>query len=171
MAKHVFLTGEIQIGKSTALRRFLENTGFSADGFMSHIVNAEVGRELYLARFDSILGESDSRLCARVNFSNTEVLSDVFDTHGAKIVASSGKRTLIVMDELGRMEQNSPRFIAAVMAKLDADTRVVGVVKKADCEFLDAVRARTDIELITVTKENRDTVPPMLTTIFKDLAR
>ncbi|MDR0838868.1 MAG: nucleoside-triphosphatase, partial [Oscillospiraceae bacterium] len=156
MARHVFLTGEIQVGKSTAIRKFLAATGIAADGFLSHIITAQVGRELYLARYDTALGESDSRLAARVNYPEVEVFPEIFDLHGAELVRSAGAHALIIMDELGTMEEVAEEFKRAVFERLDGGVPILGVVKKRDSPFLDAVRAHGNVEVITVTEENRD---------------
>jgi nucleoside-triphosphatase len=166
MARHVFLTGEIQVGKSTSIRRFLENTGVAADGFISRIVPALGRRELYIARFDTELGETDRRLAAVMAQPRKRVFLDVFDSHGADIVVSSGKRQLIILDELGNLEEDAPLFKDAVRRKLDGDIPALGVVKKADGAFLDSIRSRSDVELITVTTENRNGIPGLLARRF-----
>jgi nucleoside-triphosphatase len=163
---HVFLTGEIRVGKSTALRKFLAETGLTADGFASRIVDVPGGRELYIARFDSVRGETDDRLAARIAFPRIEVFGEVFDAFGADILSEAGRRALVLMDELGVMEENSPRFKAAVFRTLDGAKPVVGVVRRKASPFLDAVRARADVELITVTAKNRDAVPALLAARF-----
>ncbi|MDR1590076.1 MAG: nucleoside-triphosphatase [Oscillospiraceae bacterium] len=162
MARHIFLTGEIQVGKSTAIRRFLGNTGVAADGFVSRIVPARGRRELYLARFDTERGETGKRLAAVIEYPRKRVFGEVFDTHGTEIVASSGKRRLIILDELGVLEECSPIFKAAVIRQLDGAIPALGVLKKADGAFLDSIRARPDVELVTVTAENRDEIPELL---------
>jgi nucleoside-triphosphatase len=166
---HVFLTGEVQIGKSTALRRFLERSGIPTDGFVSHMIAVPPHRELYIARYDSVLGESMSRLAARVAFPNREVFSDVFDVHGAAILASCGHRSLFLMDELGSMEEDSPAFKSAVFRVLDGDIPVVGVLKRVDCPFIDVIQSRPDVTVIHVTDQNRDGVPDTLSDIFAGL--
>jgi nucleoside-triphosphatase len=169
--KHIFLTGEIQVGKSTIIRKYLANTGETADGFLSHIVDVdkskpELGRELYLARFDTERGETDSRLAARVNRPNFEVYTDVFDGHGAELVLSAGARDLIIMDELGRFEESAEVFNTAVFARLDGDKPILGVVKKVETPFLDAVRSHTNVTMITVTEQNREDILQQLISEF-----
>jgi nucleoside-triphosphatase len=164
---HVFLTGEIQVGKSTAIRRFLERTGVRADGFLSHIVLSPPYRELYIARFDTSGGETQSRLAARMSHPDIEVFGDVFDAHGVDILESCGRAPLFIMDELGRLEERSPLFKSAVFRVLDGDTPVLGVLKKADCPFLNAVKARSDVSVITVTEQNRDGIPDKLAEMLR----
>ncbi|MDR0862535.1 MAG: nucleoside-triphosphatase [Oscillospiraceae bacterium] len=170
MSRHIFLTGEIQIGKSTALRRFLLQSGMTADGFMSHIVDTADGtRTLYLARYDSVFGETESQVAARVTPPDGfTVRTDVFDAFGADIIARAGNRDLIIMDELGRMEEQAERFKAAVFRKLDSrEKRVIGVVKQVQTPFLDAVRARPDVRVIEVTRNNRDAIPNLLAELLR----
>ena len=170
MKKHIFLTGEIQIGKSTAIRQFLESSGAHADGFLTRFYTQEqqllqrheLQRELYLYRFDSKLGESEGRLAVKMNRPDIEVFVETFAVHGTGIVRNSGASGLIIMDELGAFEEKALEFKAAVFEKLDGVVPVLGVVKKRDSPFLDAVRAHPNVEVIEVTVENRDGIPQLL---------
>jgi nucleoside-triphosphatase len=169
MRRHVFLTGEIQIGKSTAIRRFLRASGVDADGFVSRIVFSEGRRELHIARFDTSGGVTDSRLAAIVGTPRAAARGEAFDSHGAGIVESCGARRLIIFDELGVLEENATRFKTAVIGKLGGRVPALGVVKKAESAFLDAIRGRPDVDVITVTAENRDEIPELLARRFHNL--
>ena len=177
---HIFLTGEIQVGKSTAIRRFLANTDTQADGFLSHIVSVdaerpELGRNLHLARFDTEIGETDSVLAASNaaasqsanGFAPFTVYTEVFDTRGAELVRSAGRHGLILMDELGRMEEDAAEFKRAVFERLDGDVPILGVVKMVQTPFLDAVRAHPCVTVVTVTQANRDDVPRLIREMLK----
>jgi nucleoside-triphosphatase len=165
-ARHVFLTGEIQVGKSTSIRKFLADTGALADGFVSRVIPANGRRELYISRFDSRSGMPERRLAATVGHPGARTFLDVFDGYGAEIINSSGKYGLVIMDELGPLEENALAFKSAVIEKLNGPARVLGVIKKKESAFLDSVRERADVELITVTPENRDYLPAALRGIF-----
>jgi nucleoside-triphosphatase len=95
-----------------------------------------------------------------------EIYSDIFDTYGADIVASSGSRGLIILDELGVLEDHSPVFRRAVMDKLDGAVPALGVLKQADGDFLAELRSRSDIEIILLTRENREFAPCWLAERF-----
>lgn len=163
MKKHIFLTGEIQTGKSTAIRRFLGNTCLSFDGIITRYDTMQSPeRKLYMYRLDSTAGETDARLAVNMNFPHTEIFSDVFNIHGAEIIRASGKRDLIIMDELGSFEEKSPDFKSAVFEKLDGHKQVCGVVKLRNSPFTDEVKAHKNVRLITVTEENRNEIPALL---------
>ena len=161
---HLFLTGYIQVGKSTALRRFLKDSGISADGFLTEFDSRGAVRRLYLKRFDTEARRdyNDMRLVAEVGPGGMRPYPEAFDTFGVDCIASAGKRRVILMDELGLIEEDSPLFKEAVLRRLDGGIPVVGVVKMRESPFLDAVRAHPDVEAITVTLENRDGIPALL---------
>ena len=45
---------------------------------------------------------------------------------------------------------------------LDGETPIVGVIQQAESAFLDTVRAHPEVEIVTVTEENRDALPQQL---------
>ena len=62
----------------------------------------------------------------------------------------------MVMDELGWMESSSYAFQKAVFAALSGPVPVLGVVRDERLPFLDAVRSHPEVELLTITRENRE---------------
>ena len=66
------------------------------------------------------------------------------------------------------MELLSPQFQAVVEKALDADNPVLGTVTLARHPFAQKIKARDDVEIIEVTKENRDEV---LTSLTKELKK
>lgn len=169
MKKHILLTGEIQVGKSTALAGFLEKTGVRADGFVTRFLHTESGRELYISRFDSVTGECMRTLAVRMNKSQPEVFADAFSVSGVEILHSAGCYGLIIMDELGVFEERSPEFKQAVFERLDGDIQILGVVKKKISPFLDAVRLHPKVAVIEVTEKNRDSVPDMIKSVIDNI--
>ena len=71
---------------------------------------------------------------------------------------------LIVIDEIGKMECCSSRFCHAVEAALNARIKVLATLGIGRLPFLDAIRSRPDIELVTLTKHNRDALVAELST-------
>jgi nucleoside-triphosphatase len=63
---------------------------------------------------------------------------------------------LIVIDEIGKMECASDRFCRSVEDVLDAQVSVLATVGIARLPFLQSVRRRPDVELLTLTERNRD---------------
>jgi nucleoside-triphosphatase len=64
-----------------------------------------------------------------------------------------------LVDEIGKMECLSPRFVAAVEALLAARTPLVATVAMRGCGFIERVKRRRDVELWAVSRANRDALP------------
>ena len=159
---HIFLTGERQTGKSTALRRFLAETKISADGFMTFFDVRGENRTLYLARFDTEAADIEQRPIARITSGGVIIYGEVFESFGRQCLVEAGKRRVILMDELGSMEEGAPLFKEAVLSRLNGDKTVVGVIKAIKSPFLDAVLKHPKVEVIALTKKNRDNIPALL---------
>ncbi len=72
----------------------------------------------------------------------------------------SGRLALI--DELGRMELACSAFRNAVDALFRADVDVVATVQAHHDPFTDALKRRSDVELVPLTPANRDDLPAEL---------
>ncbi|MFK0256236.1 nucleoside-triphosphatase [Streptomyces sp. NPDC090445] len=75
--------------------------------------------------------------------------------------AATGEATgqLVLIDELGRMELACTAFRDAVTTLFTADIDVVATVHAHRDPFTDALKQRTDIEVIHLTPANRDALP------------
>jgi len=162
---HVFLTGDIRVGKTTIINKFISYTGLSADGFATYwVTDGGSFRSLYLSPYspyDVELQYDKRHLIARDSKRQPLFSADmvrVFDVHGSEILKNSGKHDVIVMDELGFLETASAIFQRAVMRHISGDVPILGVIKPKQTEFLDTVRAHPNVEICEVTVENREDV-------------
>jgi nucleoside-triphosphatase len=74
--------------------------------------------------------------------------------------------SVLVIDELGKMELASERFRDAVGALFDADTPIVATVHAHRHPFTDALKRRDDVEVRRVTRANRDALPKQILAIL-----
>jgi nucleoside-triphosphatase len=75
---------------------------------------------------------------------------------------------LMVIDEIGKMELSSARFQQAVLDALAAPVPVMATLGNGDLPFLEAIRTRPDVQLITVTERNRDALIGQLVKRFSN---
>ncbi|QHC22232.1 nucleoside-triphosphatase [Streptomyces sp. GS7] len=66
---------------------------------------------------------------------------------------------LVLIDELGRMELTCTAFRDTVRSLFESDIDIVATVHAKSDPFTDALKRRADIELVQVTRANRDTLP------------
>jgi nucleoside-triphosphatase len=163
--RHVFLMGERGVGKSTIVHRYCGTLGFVPGGFLTLPRNTVEGGgdSIYIMPYTRAGDSEDAWKVAvrKGGGAGTIAYPEVFDSRGVEILEKSRGSALIVMDELGFMENKALLFQAAVLKTLDGDTPVIGVVKpatmrKTDTAFLSAVRTHPAVKVIEVTAENRE---------------
>ena len=158
--KHLFLTGEKQVGKSTLLRRLIEAKALSCSGFetQAFYLNGERRGFTLHGRVEMPPYENDCICCARIEAKRSVPVLAVFDENGARMLSASreGSSPFILMDELGRLERQAQTFIHEIYACLDSDKRVLGVLQKCSSDHVEAISKREDVTVITVTSENRE---------------
>jgi nucleoside-triphosphatase len=165
--KHLFLTGRPGCGKTTVILKALEGRAGS-DGFFTEetrsggrrtgfSINTLDGRKGLLAGADF---KSPVRIGRyKVNLKDIDEVA-VSSIHRA--ISNPGTR-VVVIDEIASMEMASTTFREAVMAALDGPKSVLGTIQMRKDPFLDDIRARPDVGLIEVTRENRNELPSRVT--------
>lgn len=66
---------------------------------------------------------------------------------------------LYVIDEIGKMELFSEKFRKKLMELLSRPSNLLATIAKKGDGFLDEIKKRSDVELIEVTKQDRDRLP------------
>lgn len=162
MARHIFLTGDIQVGKSTLIHRVLAlHPGLRLGGF--YTLSAYPGADPSLRHVYMVPAAQPDTPC---DTGNTVALchpgrplrrfADVFDRLGPVYLAQPDSPDLVLMDELGTLEGEALRFQAAVLARLNGPIPVLGVIKPKGHPFLQAIRRRGDVQVIEVSARNRE---------------
>jgi len=75
---------------------------------------------------------------------------------------------VIVIDEIGKMEVESPTFVQAVKDALDADKPLILTLhKKSRNPLLQDIRRRDDVRILEVTQVNRNLLPYKIVKLMK----
>ena len=164
--KNLLLTGEPACGKTTVVRRVLEGLGgLRLAGFYTQ----EVRRAGSRIGFQAIGLHGTRVTLAHVLFSSPlrvgrygVDLTRFEDLVEEELTKPAGAVDVFVVDEIGKMECFSRRFIDATRALLEGPVPVLATVGHKGRGFLTEVKTRRDIRLITVSKANRDALPDRL---------
>lgn len=163
MKRHLFLTGEKGVGKSTLIDLLHERAGGRAGGFRTRRVFTVRPGE---ATVHLLRAATDEQPCEEnLLFSCSAPGEDMvgrFDSLGCAALRDGEGCGLLLMDELGPHEAEAEGFQRAVTAALDGEARVLGVLQRADSPFLAAIAAREDVAVLEVTRENRDGLAALL---------
>lgn len=167
---HIFLTGEIQVGKSTVIARTLSLLNITPGGYKTYFGpdRGAKSRLLYINAADKPPAYHEGNAIARmVRGEKPVILLEKFDVYGAGLLQSSmANARLILMDECGNLEQSAHIFQREIFRCLDGDIPVFGVVKQDSYGWTDGIRNHPKVCLYTVTTENRDSLPSLLTEQF-----
>jgi nucleoside-triphosphatase THEP1 len=157
--RHLFLTGEKQVGKSTLIRNFLLEQSLEAAGFFTLPFDIGGERKGYVLHSLRPMPpyENNSPVVIRTGERSHMAVVPVFETIGVKIIEESllAPCSLLVMDELGKAEREANGFRDAVNRCLNGTKPVLGVLQKGDYPFYHDVTCRKEIQLLYVTEDNR----------------
>ena len=166
LRRHLFLTGDKQVGKSTLLRRLIEVRQLDCAGFetQAFFLNGERRGFTLHGRVEMPPYRNDCICCARIEEKRAVPILPVFEENGVLILKRSlaSPAPFLLMDELGRLEREASDFIAQVEACLDADKRVLGVLQKCNSAHVARIAQRADVTVLTVTPDNRQELLELL---------
>jgi nucleoside-triphosphatase THEP1 len=160
--KNILLTGRPGVGKTTALMAIIQQLGPGAGGFYTAEVRSGGDRSgfeiLTLSGEHRVMASKTIKSAQKVGSYGVDV--DAVDRLAAGSIDEALKSCeIIVIDEIGKMELFSDRFRASVISALDSEKPVLGVIMERSHPFADAIKARSDVKLVEVTLENRNTIP------------
>lgn len=163
---HIFLTGEIQIGKSTVIQKTIKLLNLNHGGFKTYFGEDRNSKNkaLYMNSANEENAYDEKNII--VQFKEGQApLVDVqkFNIYGSKLIRDArNKADLVLMDECGSLEGKAYEFQDEIINTLNESKPVLGVVKLASQGWTDTIRNHPNVKMITVTKENRDYLPELL---------
>jgi nucleoside-triphosphatase len=167
MAQHCptnfLLTGRPSIGKTTVIRRFVElNSDKNLSGFYTDELREQGRRTGFrIITLDGVAGilahhNANSRFRVGKYRVNVEEFEELVLPRLDPTITNPA---LFIIDEIGKMECFSQRFVSGVRRLLDSATPVLATVAQKGGGFISEVRARSDVRLIQITTQNRDQLP------------
>ncbi len=160
--KNILLAGDPGVGKTTLILKLTRRFGkYAITGFYKEDVREEgtrIGfRAVTLNGSSAIFAHRDYHTEPGHRLGQYGVRPEILEALVLPHLDASRKRAQVVfVDEIARMELISDRFKEAVTAVLDSPSVVIASVAAQGTGFTKRVKERTDVEVITVTRKNRD---------------
>jgi nucleoside-triphosphatase len=157
---HILITGLPGVGKTTLIRELARRLAeHNPAGFYTEeIRNAQGVREGFqLVTFCGrrlVLSHIHHSGPYRVSRYGVDVAG--FEQLLTELDLGHARSRLIVIDEIGKMECFSKRFIADVRRLLDGPNTLVATIALKGEGFIRQVKDRPDCRLVTITRDNRD---------------
>jgi nucleoside-triphosphatase len=161
--KNLLLTGLPGCGKTTVVQGVIERVGNRRlAGFYTQELRRKgqrVGFEAVgLGGSSAVLAHIDCRSSKRVGRYGAD-LGAFEDLVRKELGAQSQDVDLFVIDEIGKMECFSRLFVTIASGALDSPVPLLATIAAKGSGFIAQVKARPDVELLTVTRENRAELP------------
>lgn len=169
----MFLCGRKNVGKSTFIREVVERCGIVPSGFLTVCdENSYEGRwnlHLQHAACREYVFTPQNRVACVQTDGSWESYPEVFDAEGVRLLTFCETPRLVVMDEIGFMEADSPRFQDRVLEILDGPCPVLGVIKPIAHAnpFLEKIHMHPRVTVVEITAENRDAKRAELNEMFQ----
>jgi nucleoside-triphosphatase len=152
-------------GKTTALSRLaerLEDAGVSLSGFLTREMRSK-GRRV---GFDIETFGGERGVLAHVDLPGPPRVGrygvDLEEFERLALPALEAPASVVLIDELGKMELASERFRDAVLVMFEGDVPIVSTVHTFRHPFTDALKRRADVATVRLTAANRDGLPAEL---------
>ena len=156
---NILITGIPGAGKTTFVKKLLTQLKhLNAAGFYTDEIREDgirKGFELVDLRGErSVLSHVRIKGPYRVGKYGVDVAG--FDEFLARGDFLDSRTDLVVIDEIGKMECYSDRFVSLVQKLMDSDTLVIATIAQKGGGFIAEIKERADIQMLVLTMENRD---------------
>ena len=166
---NIFLTGRPGCGKTTVIKKTITLLGkVKLKGFYTTEMRSGGTR----VGFQITTLNGKQGILAHENLqSNKKVgkygvcLKDI-DAVIVPSIRPDRQTSLIIMDEIGKMECYSEEFKKAAVQAVESDAVVLGTIAIKGSPFIESFRRRPDIKIFEVTRDNRDRLPRELAEII-----
>ena len=153
---HLFLTGKPACGKTTLIKDLTRSIPHRKGFFTEEIreKGERVGFKIVtLAGRAKVFAHRDFNSLLKISKYKVDV--EAFDALAVKELKQGldSEFSTVVIDELGEMELFSQEFKETVIELLDRK-RILGTISLVQDPFLESIRARNDVCILAVTKDN-----------------
>ncbi len=146
---HLFLYGESGAGKSYSISRALRSLQIEPKGFYTQKVIGAGRRPRIVISYDG-----KTELVAEKIGGDYAVYPDKFDAAACAFNDISAG-DVVVMDEIGYMEEGAYAFKKAVLETLKMPCRVIGVCKDEEIPFMHEIRELTGVRTMPICEHTR----------------
>jgi nucleoside-triphosphatase len=159
VTEKILLTGRPGCGKTTLIKRIVNNLPRSAGGFYTEEIRDGSTR----AGFKIVTLNGKEIVFAHVDFKSPDRVGKYgLDLSALERIGVDAVRQaiqacrLVVIDEIGPMEIRSPIFQDAVNEALDSKVPLLATIFARPLPFTEAIKSRPDVPLIEVRPDNRE---------------
>ena len=172
MTEKVLLTGRPGCGKTTLIKRVVNDLARRAGGFYTE----EIREGRTRAGFKIVTLDGEEAVFAHVDLKTPEHVGkyaldlSALERIGVGALRQAVRaRRLLVIDEIGPMEIRSAIFRDAVTEALDSEVPLLATIFARPLPFTEAIKSRPDVTLIEVRPDKRERLVSELSDRIREL--
>jgi nucleoside-triphosphatase len=161
----LLITGSPGSGKTTVIRKVADSlSGLKLGGFYTEEIRVRGERRGFrLVTFDGrerVMAHVGIRGPHRVGKYGVDI--SAIDQLAESALAAKEETEVYLVDEIGKMEGFSQKFVSAMRDLLDSKKTVIATIGQKGGGFIEEVKQRRDALILEVTRENRDQCPELI---------
>ena len=157
---HALIVGDRGVGKSTLIRRVLQELNRPVFGFETkkeeQLEDPIRGCPIYIYDAGKPHCRAQENLIGYHKEQDMAAITAAFDRYAPSLMGPVADDAVVELDEIGFLEAKSQAFCQAVLHLLEGKNPVIAAVKNREHPFLDAVRNHPNARCFFITAENRD---------------
>ncbi|MFD0771774.1 nucleoside-triphosphatase [Bacillus sp. CGMCC 1.60114] len=160
MGNYFFLTGKPRVGKTTALKKIINEIGVeNFSGFYTEEIvensNRTGFRIISLTGEEAVIADVNSKSDIRVGRYGINVSK--FERIAIQSIQNNAKK-IIVIDEIGPMQIASSKFLSTINPFMRNSQTVLGTIYYDSHPKIDEIKANSEMEIYELTQENYNDV-------------
>lgn len=167
--KNILICGPPGVGKTTLIKKILKKINLRTGGFYTEEIRGRSNR----VGFKIISLDNQEGILAHINIKNSQrvgrygVNINDLENIGARSLEQALKNDdLIIIDEIGKMEVFSEEFKEKVLDCLSSKKIILAAISMVGDKFISNIKRRDDIILFKVTKENRNKLIEIISSLI-----
>jgi nucleoside-triphosphatase len=168
MPQKILLTGRPECGKTTLIKRVIDELAAPAGGFYTEEVRERgerVGFKMITLGGEALLAHVDFKTPQHIGKYGLDLCA--LEKVGVATLREAMRAgELVVLDEIGPMELRSAIFRDVVIEAFDSGVPMLATITARSFPFTDALKKRSDASLIEVRVNNRDQLASKLSAQF-----
>lgn len=157
---HALIIGDRGVGKSTLIRRVLEELKCPVFGFETKkeeaLEDPVRGCPIHIYDAGSPHCRTPETLIGYHREQDVAAITAAFGRYAPKLMEPVPEDAVVELDEIGFLEAKAAHFCRAVTHLMDGNRPVIAAVKNREIPFLNALRAHPNARCFYITAENRD---------------
>jgi nucleoside-triphosphatase len=157
-AMNILLSGPPRSGKSTLIEKVIKRVKRPATGFFTRELREKGKRVGFsLTTLDGKTGVlAHQSITSKFRVGKYGVNLEDLDKIAVPSMHPSLAEQIVVIDEIGKMECFSHLFRETLLKILSAENQVIGSIASKGDHFIQGIKKRDDVSLISITQNTRD---------------